>query len=310
MTAARPDLYPNVEGQRMAPSVEGACGWTQSTTIKPGFSVFLTDVRYTHGKLARIEGGEHLKFHFKLDGDSLIGGEHGDGVQLGGGIMSFLVQPRDSLKREQVLANAHERSVTMVCSREFAAGLMPTGREDLLDPIGEFLRDRASGFHLRTLPLPGQMRAPVEAILKTEAGALGHLMLEAKALELLYLALNQIVDPARADPMRARDQRRIDELRALLETPEGMNLSIVQLCRQLAWNETQMMQCFKQATGETISSYRQKLRMAKALEQLRNTEASITEVAMDAGYEHPSNFATAFRRAYGLTPKAARRGMN
>jgi AraC-like DNA-binding protein len=40
--------------------------------------------------------------------------------------------------------------------------------------------------------------------------------------------------------------------------------------------------------------------------QLRNTSASITDIAFGAGFSSSQHFATAFRKQYGCTPKAFR----
>jgi AraC-like DNA-binding protein len=46
--------------------------------------------------------------------------------------------------------------------------------------------------------------------------------------------------------------------------------------------------------------------MDRAYERLNKTDESIARVAFDAGYDHPSNFATAFKRVFGVSPRAVR----
>ena len=69
------------------------------------------------------------------------------------------------------------------------------------------------------------------------------------------------------------------------------------------------MQLFKQRVGETIFNYTQRLKMEHAKRMLEGTEDSITEIAFDVGYEYSSNFTTAFKRHFGITPKAARQAV-
>jgi AraC-like DNA-binding protein len=88
---------------------------------------------------------------------------------------------------------------------------------------------------------------------------------------------------------------------AILESVESGNLSIGQRSMLLACKETQVMECFKQVTGATISSYRHRLRMGLAMRRLCESDDSITQVAFDAGYEFPSNFAAAFKRTFGFS---------
>ena len=46
--------------------------------------------------------------------------------------------------------------------------------------------------------------------------------------------------------------------------------------------------------------------MEYAKRMLEGSEESITEIAFEVGYEYSSNFTTAFKRHFGITPKAAR----
>jgi AraC family transcriptional regulator len=55
------------------------------------------------------------------------------------------------------------------------------------------------------------------------------------------------------------------------------------------------------------SQYQIKLRMETARHLLRETAASVVEIANDVGYSNPSHFAQQFRRETGFTPSDYRR---
>ncbi|QTH21007.1 helix-turn-helix transcriptional regulator [Rhizorhabdus wittichii] len=294
---------------RMRPSDAEASGWFQGMTVRPGFSFVMTDVYRARSKEAMFVSDDHLKLHFKLDGPSAISGASRENMTVEPGVMAFLVQPPRTVKYETVREDARMRCITMVCSREFAGQFLSPVDGDLPAPIVEYLKGPVSRFAHGYIPLPPQLRALVEEMMALQGDSLGQLMLEAKALELLYLALRQLSGTSAAAP-RERDRRKVQQLCALLDSKEGGAMNIAQLCREIAWNETQMMESFKQITGTTIASYRQRQRMEQALRQLRTTELSITEIAFDAGYEHPSNFATAFKRTFGFSPRAGRASLN
>lgn len=296
----------------LRPQSEIVSGWYNGVTIRPGFSLVLSDLRYAEECVYRHVCGEYLKLHFKLDGTSVIGSDQEENVPVPAGLMSFLVQPTHSVKYERIVGESRERSITMICSKDFVSGLLSPNMPDLPVSIADFLRARASHFSYDSLPMHPQMRPIVEDLLSPpDAGALGNLMIEAKALELLCFAIKHILGSSRtAETVRPRDRRKVDELCQILDEDTQAAFSIAELCRHLAWNETQMMECFKQVTGTTISNYRQRVRMDHALRQLCDTDASITEVAFNAGYEHPSNFATAFKRTFGFSPRLARTRLN
>ncbi len=284
-------------------------GWSRGATIRPGFSIVLTEVSHLTHERYEFLSQDHLKLHCKLDGSSLIrdDAEHSSVVE--SGRLSFLVQPPHTVKHEIVKPDTRTRAVTIVCSRDFLRELIPDS-EDLPSILLDYLRGPITQFCHRDAPLPLAMRAIVEDMLQLQSDRLTDLMLEAKALELLYLSLRQLSGDGTADPIRPKNRQKVMELCEILQSGEGATMSIAQLCRQLAWNETQMMESFKQVTGMTISSYRQRARMDEALRQLRTTDRSVTEIAFDAGYEHSSNFATAFKRTFGFSPKMGRAQLN
>jgi len=60
---------------------------------------------------------------------------------------------------------------------------------------------------------------------------------------------------------------------------------------------------FKQSTGSSPSDYFIQLKMAEARRLLRETDASIIQIALDLGYSSPSHFAQVFRRQVGVSPR-------
>ena len=64
---------------------------------------------------------------------------------------------------------------------------------------------------------------------------------------------------------------------------------------------------FKVTFEATPHQYLQQRRLARALELLRSTDASLTTVALETGFASHSHFAAAFRAALGITPNAYRR---
>lgn len=65
--------------------------------------------------------------------------------------------------------------------------------------------------------------------------------------------------------------------------------------------------CFRQELGVTPITYLRRYRIRQACELLRNTDQSVTQVAMNAGFADSAHFARAFLREMGVTPKAYRR---
>ncbi len=64
---------------------------------------------------------------------------------------------------------------------------------------------------------------------------------------------------------------------------------------------------FREATGKTLISYAQNLRIEAAKRQLEESGQAIDEIAVDVGYENVAFFRRLFRRSTGLSPGEYRR---
>ncbi|BBD96800.1 AraC family transcriptional regulator [Sphingobium amiense] len=283
-------------------------GLRQAVSVRQGLTVASADVTFEQETDLRIEcPGAFLRFHFRLEGDSVVSGERGETSQVSAGTILVVAHPVDSYKRETVGIDTTERSVTLICSKDYATELL--GPTDGMPPfVGEYLRNEISGLSLLSRPMPPKVQPIVEDILKPKLpGRLGDMMVEAKALELLCYTVHRLLHVSDAGPtVRERDRKRVRDLCAILDRDPSASLSIEMLCRELAWNDTQMTECFKAVTGTTISNYRLQVRMRHARRQLEETDSSITQIAYEAGYEYPGNFTTAFRRTFGIPPRALR----
>ncbi|MBC7327333.1 PocR ligand-binding domain-containing protein [bacterium] len=64
---------------------------------------------------------------------------------------------------------------------------------------------------------------------------------------------------------------------------------------------------FKQTTGCSFAKYLTKIRIAKAKELLENSDKSITDIALEVGFNDPAYFAAVFRRDVGVSPLVYRK---
>ncbi len=79
-------------------------------------------------------------------------------------------------------------------------------------------------------------------------------------------------------------------------------LSIVELCKGTGASQRTLERVFRRETGLSIGAWYQQLRLVTALEHLAQGE-SVSAVAFAVGYENPSSFIAAFKRAFGTTPR-------
>jgi AraC-like DNA-binding protein len=93
-------------------------------------------------------------------------------------------------------------------------------------------------------------------------------------------------------------------LRQHLQEPVRMS----DLVRHVGFGRARMFDLFKAQTGRTPNDYLQRLRIEQAQEQLRQTNRSVTEIALATGFSSGQYFSTVFGRYTGVSPTRFRKG--
>ena len=120
------------------------------------------------------------------------------------------------------------------------------------------------------------------------------------ALGLAERAAAHIASPAQpAGSLTANRLRLLDEfIDAGLEGP----LSVQAMAGLLELSEGFFMRAFKQATGKSPHSYLIDRRLAKARALLRDSSASLAEIALTCGFNSQAHMTTLFRQRLGASP--------
>lgn len=109
-----------------------------------------------------------------------------------------------------------------------------------------------------------------------------------------------------AIPGQVLSNWQMHRISAHFESSNGYMPEVAELAAICGVGERHLRRLFKQTTGKTISDYAREIWVSKTKRQLADTTMALKEVAALAGFSDPGHFATAFRRATGLTPKAFR----
>ncbi len=297
---------------RVQPTFGDAEGFREIVLLEKGFQVIMGDITCHKEAYLSMKSDASLKFHYRLEGSSGIEIEDQRENQVTDYSMGVLLHPEGLEKQEHYLAGEHERSVTLICEAEFLRQLFHSVADHLPPALANYVATGEATAFQDSLPMKTDMVTAANMILNNDLqGALRRCYIEARALELLVLSIQSCIHAqANLDnPERGLSQRQIERMhrtRELLEEHFVDPPTIGELARQIGLNEAKLMHDFKQLFGQTIFDFTQNLRMDEAKRLLETTERSITEVAFDVGYEYSSNFTTAFKRRFGITPSVAR----
>ena len=142
-------------------------------------------------------------------------------------------------------------------------------------------------------------------------GVVKHLYLESKALELLVLWLEQVFSlygsaSVTHQSLPSADLDRIHHAKDILIQQFDTPPSLIELARQVGLNDCTLKRQFRQVFGTTVFGYLHHYRMEQARTLLQENQLSISAIARAVGYSNPCAFSTAFRKKFGVSPRALR----
>lgn len=103
-------------------------------------------------------------------------------------------------------------------------------------------------------------------------------------------------------------QRLVRRAMAFLHTHSAEPLTRQEIAQHVGLDEDYLTYCFRQELGLTPIAYLNRYRVNQAKHLLRQTDKSVTAVALEVGFSDSGYFSRIFRREVGVSPDAYRRG--
>ena len=100
------------------------------------------------------------------------------------------------------------------------------------------------------------------------------------------------------------------KVQQFIETHFAQKFTVEKLASDYTTNRRSLERRFKQATGNSIVEYTQRVRTEAAKKLLEHGRKSISEVMYDIGYNDPKAFRAVFKKYVGLSPNAYRNKYN
>jgi AraC family transcriptional regulator len=130
---------------------------------------------------------------------------------------------------------------------------------------------------------------------------------EEDALLLLEAVANDLTGASRVEARVSQAQRdRADQVRALLADDLARPWRLDAVARAVNCSPFHLARQFRRATGETMSRYLLRLRLAAALHRIAEGESDLARLAVELGFSHHSHFTARFRSVFGCTPVRTR----
>ncbi|MCY1218208.1 HTH-type transcriptional activator RhaS [compost metagenome] len=317
-TVRRVSAVSALSGRRNAPyDLAGAArgraqammeGWSDLTELAPGMVLRRLDARDLQGASVRapLRPGLHLalvvggRVHATLAGQRLSLGPRPDGSV--SGVALSVLEP-DTYLRESCRGDI-ERTVILTLRRQWLDRHLPCEGAQALRAFAQ------CHLALQTWKASGQAVAAAEQMLRPPVlpPSLWRLYQESRALDIVVEALTQVHGgaPEDASPLSQRDRRRMTALRELLDNGGADALSLSEIAARACVSVNTLQRHFRAMWGTTVAQYLRDGRLDRARLALEHDGVSVTQAAWLAGYGSAANFATAFRRRFGMSPGQVR----
>ncbi len=137
------------------------------------------------------------------------------------------------------------------------------------------------------------------------------LYLEGRAVELVAETMAAVLRADRREAGSATLTRQdavcLQRAKDFIEARAGEPTSVEAIAREAGISASGLQRLFRAAESRSVFDYVRNVRLERAFAALGRGEATVQEASAIAGYTSPANFATAFRRRFGIVPTAVRR---
>ena len=130
------------------------------------------------------------------------------------------------------------------------------------------------------------------------------LLLRARLLELVAVLLPHCRESTQLSRLNSEHSQKIKTALEYIAAHYSEDIAIADVAAACYFSEYHFMRFFKRCTGVSCGEHIKQLRLEMAAERFAAGERDILEVALSVGFHNLSYFYRAFRKKYGMTPKA------
>ncbi|MFD2265101.1 helix-turn-helix transcriptional regulator [Lacibacterium aquatile] len=301
-----------LEPSRLSPDAAVLKGDYRMIALRGGLSLHSTDAEDLHDLTTQSvsEAGLMTSLFLRGSVDMQLGDRSyhlGPGVPQAGDLQAFVLASTgpDRFVRHAKRGN-QVRKVNVTVTQEW----LENGGVDLVRDFRGVLRFAADNMASAFWRPSPRLLSLVEQILNPPNSAtfMTNLYLESRAVEVVAETLAAMAgeDMSQAGGLSTRDRERVRGVRDYLEANLGEALSLEEIARVAGMSISVMQRLFRSAYGTSVFDYVRRRSIERARDALLQDRVTVTEAAFIAGYNSPANFATAFKRQFGVSPKDVR----
>jgi AraC-like DNA-binding protein len=292
-------------GARVNLAPEEGKGYWELTRIRNDIFVIIENFAYKNPRIELVPGDGLIQFNFKVSGDMTLAVSRKEPLRFNRPSLLVWAQPTGVDIREWTAPSAHERNVAVSIHPEFLARHFLSTLERIPARLAAFVSADRSRLKYCQLPLTAPMVDVASRLISNPyADVLGLVYAEALTMQLLCAAIGSLCALSEEPDVEYSDRalRCLHAARELLMKQFAPPPTIRELARAVGMSDAAITRDFKAVFGESVIDFGLRCRMQHALGLLRDKRWPVARVGEAIGYAHPTSFATAFRRHFGMRP--------
>ncbi len=115
-----------------------------------------------------------------------------------------------------------------------------------------------------------------------------------------------VAAPQSPRPPRGLDARQLRLIDEAIDERLAETISVSMLSSIAGLSRSHFSHAFRRSVGSTPHAYVVRARIERAMNLMRGSNASLTEIALSTGFSDQAHFTNTFRRTAGTTPRAWR----
>ena len=200
-----------------------------------------------------------------------------------------------------------------LCSLVFRPALIAGAPDSVFDkkyvrPLTESATIKASILR-RGSPQDSQALSHLEAAFQAMSAGQGGYEFQVRGhlSALWYLLYTKEEAERSVTPASTTDTTRLKQMLDYIHSHYAQALTLAEIAQAANIGPRECLRCFRRTIDLSPKQYLQQYRISEAAVFLRETDLSIAEIALQCGFDSPSNFAQTFRKYHRCSPRDFRR---
>lgn len=136
------------------------------------------------------------------------------------------------------------------------------------------------------------------------------MIIKARLFEIIFILYNENLNGKKFSPQNQREKEnalRLKKVLSYMKEHFAEKITIEEVSEIISLSESRFMTFFKNQIGTSFIKYLNDYRLEASAEQLLQTRKTVTQIALDNGFENISYFVRAFKSKYNSTPHEYRK---